>query len=70
MHELLIRIWSAHRFTTILITHDVAEAVTLADRIIVLRDGGVALDQKVDLPRNRRSGAEAARLQNVVLGHV
>ncbi len=70
MHELLIRIWGAHRFTTILITHDVAEAVTLADRIIVLRAGNVALDQKIDLPRHRRSGAEAARLQNIVLGHV
>jgi sulfonate transport system ATP-binding protein len=70
MHELLLRIWDAHRFTTILITHDVAEAVTLADRIVVLRDGNVALDQKVDLPRHRRSGAEAARLQNIVLGHV
>lgn len=70
MHELLTRIWAEHRFTTILITHDVAEAITLADRIIVLRDGGVVLDQKVDLPRHRRSGSEAAHLQNIILSHV
>lgn len=70
MHELLIRIWAEHRFTTLLITHDVAEAIALADRIIVLRDGGVVFDQLVDLPRHRRAGAEAARLQSVILNNV
>ena len=44
MHQLLERIWREHRFTTVLITHDVAEAVALADRVVVLRDGGIALD--------------------------
>jgi sulfonate transport system ATP-binding protein len=39
MHALLARIWGEHGFTTVLITHDVAEAVALADRVIVLRDG-------------------------------
>ena len=42
MHRLLARIWEAHRFTTILITHDVAEAVALADRVVVLREGRIA----------------------------
>ena len=44
MHRLLDRIWREHGFTTILITHDVAEAVALADRVVVLREGRVALD--------------------------
>ena len=44
MHRLLERIWRAHGFTTVLITHDVAEAVALADRVLVLRDGRIALD--------------------------
>lgn len=54
MHELLARIWTRDRFTTVLITHDVVEAVTLADRVLVLKDGGVALDAMVDAHRPRQ----------------
>jgi sulfonate transport system ATP-binding protein len=72
MHELLSRIWREHRFTTVLITHDVAEAVALADRVIVLRDGRIALDIEVDLPRPRRAvgDASAGRLQAMILREV
>jgi sulfonate transport system ATP-binding protein len=73
MHRLLDRIWREHRFTTILITHDVAEAIALADRVMVLREGRVALDLMVDLPRPRRgaaSAAAAAALQARVLDEV
>ena len=55
-----MRIWREHGFTTLLITHDVAEAVALADRVIVLRDGGVALDLAVHLPRPRREARDTA----------
>jgi sulfonate transport system ATP-binding protein len=37
-------------------THDVSEAVALADRILLLEDGRVALDVAVDVPRPRRRG--------------
>lgn len=70
MHELLTRIWGEHRFTTLLITHDVGEAIALADRIIVLREGGVALDMPVDLPRHRRTGPEASHLRSTILSQV
>jgi sulfonate transport system ATP-binding protein len=70
MHDLLARIWSEHLFTTILITHDVSEAVALADRVIVLKDGYITLDLPVDLPRPRRSNLEVSRLQSIILGHV
>ncbi|WP_085044060.1 ATP-binding cassette domain-containing protein [Ensifer aridi] len=60
MHRLLERIWREHGFTTVLITHDVAEAVALADRVTVLRDGGIALDMPIDLPRPRREAADTA----------
>lgn len=55
MHRLLARIWGEHRFTTLLITHDVAEAVALADRVVVLRGGRIALDVPVTLPRRPRA---------------
>jgi sulfonate transport system ATP-binding protein len=72
MHRLLDRIWREHGFTTILITHDVAEAVALADRVVVLRDGRVALDVRVDLPRPRHEAADpaAAALQARILDAV
>ncbi|RJE89173.1 ATP-binding cassette domain-containing protein [Paracoccus onubensis] len=62
MHRLLERIWQEHGFTTVLITHDVSEALRLADRVIVLRDQGVALDVQVELPRSRRDIGDAATM--------
>jgi sulfonate transport system ATP-binding protein len=72
MHQLLSRIWREHGFTTLLITHDVAEAVALADRVLVLRDGRIARDTSVDLPRPRGEAvaAEAARLASAILKDV
>jgi sulfonate transport system ATP-binding protein len=51
MHELLGRIWQRDGFTTVLITHDVSEAVTLAGRVLVLREGRFTLDRQVPGPR-------------------
>jgi sulfonate transport system ATP-binding protein len=53
MQSLIERVWQEHGFTAVLVTHDVEEAVALADRIIVLAGGTVALDLRVDLPRPR-----------------
>jgi sulfonate transport system ATP-binding protein len=55
MHDLLARIYTRERFTTVLITHDVVEAVTLADRVLVLKEGRIALDLVVDVRRPRES---------------
>lgn len=53
MQGLIERVWQEHGFTAVLVTHDVEEAVALADRIIVLSAGLIALDLRVDLPRPR-----------------
>ncbi|EKS29145.1 ABC transporter ATP-binding protein [Afipia felis] len=55
MHDLLLRLWSEQQQTIILVTHDLVEAVTLADRVVVFtkRPATVAMDQAVDLPRPR-----------------
>ncbi|MCO6051874.1 ATP-binding cassette domain-containing protein [Mesorhizobium sp. RP14(2022)] len=72
MHRLLDGIWRERGFTTVLITHDVAEAVALADRVIVLREGRVALDLPVDLehPRAELADPRAAELQKQILAAV
>jgi sulfonate transport system ATP-binding protein len=64
-------VWRAQRFTAVLVTHDVAEAVTLADRVLVLEDGRITADIAVDLPRPRRMGdADAARIEGRILDHL
>ncbi len=68
MQELIERVWRANGFTAIVVTHDVSEAVTLADRILVLEEGAVAMDIEVDLPRPRRHGdREAAAIEGEIL---
>ncbi len=71
MHALIERLWREHGFTAVLVTHDVQEAVALADRVIVIEDGGIGLDQAVGLTRPRSRGAGAfAALEEQVLQRV
>jgi sulfonate transport system ATP-binding protein len=72
MHALTERIWGEYRFTTLLITHDVAEAVSLADRVLVLKEGHIALDVSISLPRPRREHIDsaAADIQALILKEV
>jgi sulfonate transport system ATP-binding protein len=68
MQRLLERMWRDQVFTALLVTHDVAEAVTIADRVIMIDDGTVALDIDIDLPRPRaRGSAEVAALEGRIL---
>lgn len=60
MQDLIERVWLDKGFTAIVVTHDVTEAVALADRILLLEAGRIALDIPVDLPRPRRRGDLAA----------
>jgi sulfonate transport system ATP-binding protein len=71
MQRLLERVWQEQAFTAILVTHDVAEAVALADRILVIEDGRIAHDVNVDIPRPRRRGsADLAALEGSILRHL
>ncbi|MDD5034275.1 MAG: ATP-binding cassette domain-containing protein [Methylococcaceae bacterium] len=71
MQNLIESLWLEQGFTALLVTHDVSEAVALADRIILLEQGAVGLDLKVPLPRSRERGtAEFAELERAVLGRV
>ncbi|MET4163921.1 ABC-type nitrate/sulfonate/bicarbonate transport system ATPase subunit, partial [Marinobacterium sp. MBR-111] len=71
MQQLLERIWQEHRFTVVLVTHDVPEAVQLADRVIVLEEGRIGLDLEVSLARPRQpASAESAAYSGQVLAAV
>jgi sulfonate transport system ATP-binding protein len=68
MQRLLERVWRDQGFTAILVTHDVAEAVALADRVLVIEEGRIAHDVKVDIPRPRQRGsADLAALEGSIL---
>ena len=71
MHRLIEDLWRAQGFTALLVTHDVQEAVALADRVILLEEGRIALDQRVDLPRPRIHGSPGfAALERTILDRV
>jgi sulfonate transport system ATP-binding protein len=71
MQRLLERVWLDQGCTALLVTHDVAEAVTLADRVLVIEDGRIALDLAVDLPRPRERGApEIAAIEGRILRYL
>ncbi len=71
MQSLIERLWQQHGFTVLLVTHDVSEAVTVADRVILIEQGEIGLDLQVDLPRPRRRGSvRLAELEEQVLDRV
>ncbi|WP_196887841.1 ATP-binding cassette domain-containing protein [Rubrivivax gelatinosus] len=59
MQQLIERVWREHGFTALLVTHDVSEAVAMADRVILIEEGAIALDERIALPRPRSRGDAA-----------
>jgi NitT/TauT family transport system ATP-binding protein len=55
LEDVLLDLWSANQKTVLFVTHDLAEAVALSDRVIVMsaRPGQIIADVRVDLPRPR-----------------
>jgi sulfonate transport system ATP-binding protein len=70
MQNLIERLWKEQGFTAILVTHDVSEAVQLADRIILLDQGHIAHSFQVNLPRPRKKSIAFAQLEQQVLDAV
>jgi sulfonate transport system ATP-binding protein len=71
MQQLIEALWLARGFTAVLVTHDVQEALALADRVLLVEDGRIGLDLHVDLPRSGRRGTAAfAALEQSVLARV
>lgn len=71
MQGLIESLWQKHGFTVLLVTHDVSEAVAMADRVLLIEEGKIGLDLNVDIPRPRRIGsARLAELEAEVLDRV
>jgi ABC-type nitrate/sulfonate/bicarbonate transport system ATPase subunit len=72
MHEVLLELWQTEGMRTVfMITHDVDEAITLADRILLVKNGTLATDIRVSLPRPRTTeditGETASEIRRLVL---
>ena len=71
MHALLRQLCERHRPAVLLVTHDVDEAIVLADRVIVLDDGVIRSDVRVELGATRSPGdPDFARLRTYLLGEL
>ena len=68
MQRLLEQLWQRQGCTVLLVTHDVEEALLLADRVVVLLGGVLASDTRVTSPRPRHAGdpALAARKEQLL----
>lgn len=71
MQQLVAELCERHRPAVVLVTHDVDEAVALADRVVVLRDGELAVDRLIDLPRPRdRADPAFLAYRSLFLSHL
>jgi sulfonate transport system ATP-binding protein len=71
MQQLIEDLWQQRGFTAVLVTHDVQEAIALADRVLLIEDGRITLDEKITLPRPRaRGNAIFAQLEESILARV
>jgi energy-coupling factor transporter ATP-binding protein EcfA2 len=67
MHELVLALWRAHGCAVLMVTHDVDEAVALADRILVLDGGRIAAQERIGIARGAR-GELTLPLKEKLLG--
>ncbi|MES3082109.1 ABC transporter ATP-binding protein [Sphingomonas faeni] len=67
MHGLVMALWRAHKPAVLLVTHDVDEAIALADRVLVLDAGRIVVEERISVPRGQRTGIATA-LRERLLG--
>jgi sulfonate transport system ATP-binding protein len=68
MHDLVRNLRRRHQAAMLLVTHDVDEAIALADRIVVMGQGQIGASHRVDLPASeRKAGGEREELRSTLL---
>jgi NitT/TauT family transport system ATP-binding protein len=76
MQRFLLDLWTTHRTTIVFVTHDVEEAVLLADKVVVMspRPGRIAASIDIDLPQPRSTSSvdepEQVAIRRQVRGHL
>jgi len=70
MQQLIERLWEQRGFTAVLVTHDVGEAVALADRVILIEQGRIAMDVRITLARPREKDSGYAHFERLILDRV
>ena len=71
MHDLVAQLIARHRPAVLLVTHDVDEAIALADRVLLLSNGKVQIDAPVDIDKPReRSHPRFLYLRALLLSHL
>lgn len=70
MQRLIENLWLEQGFSAILVTHDVSEAVALADRVVLLEEGKVAMDIKINLARPRVKDNGFVHYERVILDRI
>lgn len=70
MQQLIERLWLEQQFTVLLVTHDVSEAVALADRVILIEDGQIGLDLRITLARPRERDSGFAHFERLILNRI
>lgn len=74
LYGLLTELWRGTGRTIVFVTHDIEEALILGDRILVIKDGGIADDLRVPLPRPRdeemRASPEAVAITKTITRHL
>ncbi|KSB90534.1 sulfonate ABC transporter ATP-binding protein [Caulobacter vibrioides] len=70
MHDLVLNLWNEHKPAVLLVTHDVDEAIALADRVLVLNKGRIAAEERITLERPRAPDARFQIIRRRLLGHL
>ncbi|MEE4452767.1 ABC transporter ATP-binding protein [Novosphingobium resinovorum] len=67
MHELVLSLWRRHRPAVLMVTHDVDEAIALADRVVLLDGGRIVAQERITAPRGAERAVIAAPLRQRLL---
>lgn len=70
MQQLIEQLWLEQQFTAILVTHDVSEAISLADRVLLIENGEITMDMAITLDRPRVKDSKFVYYERLILDRV